>query len=87
MNIAAVLVPNDKGLGCIAYLAGVAGTDAQSRFMRGDLYALCDGWIIYKDIFGSTWSYDFSYIKTHDRHWVGGGKETPYEDDEETTAI
>lgn len=83
MNMAAVLIPNDKGFERITNLAGVAGTDAQSRFMKGDLYAYCHGWIIYKDIFGSSWVYEFTYMRTHDSQWMGQGKESAYEDDEE----
>ena len=51
--------------------------------MKGDLYAYCHGWIIYKDIFGSFWDYDFTYMRRHDSQWMGSGRETAYEDGED----
>ena len=60
----------------------MVGTDTQSRFNKGELNAHLKGWVIYKDIFGSIWTYDFEYFKTYETHWIGSGKETAYEDED-----
>jgi len=82
MNLPVVLVPGAIIKGQV-YLSGVAGTDTQTRFNKGELFAYLHGWIIYEDIFGSSWSYDFGYIRTRDTQWIGSGKETVYEDEDE----
>jgi hypothetical protein len=81
INLPAVLMPG--AIQGQVYLSGVAGTDAQSRFDKGELYARLYGWIVYKDIFGSSWTYAFDYLRTHDSQWMGGGKEIAYEDEDE----
>ena len=81
MNLPAVLMPGATQRQ--VYLSGVTGTDTQTRFNKGELFAYFHGWIIYKDIFGSTWSYDFKYLKTYETQWIGSGKETAYEDEDE----
>lgn len=81
MNLPAVLMPgaNQRQV----FLSGVAGTDTQTRFNKGELHAHLKGWVIYKDIFGSIWTYDFEYFKTYETHWIGSGKETAYVDEDE----
>lgn len=83
VSFPAVLRPNDKGAMGTVVLAGVAGTNAQPRFIRGELYAHFYGDITYKDLFGGTWIYEFSYLRTHDSSWIGSGKGRVYEDEED----